>query len=156
MKNWDEIRLRYIRGHESLREISESCGVSLSTLKKRSAKERWSFLRNQYRTKLEQDVLEKTKERQAAELGEVRLRHLRIAQALQSKAIERLRDLDHLELSPEEARRYLEAGVRIERLVLGEATERFDLGAVARFAERLELMRDEDIILLYQRLLEIG
>jgi len=156
MKNWDEIRLRYIRGHETLKEIAKSCDVSLSTLKKRSAKERWSFLRNQFRTKLELSCLEKTKEKQAEQLSEMRSRHIRIAQALQSKAIERLRDLDYMELSPEETRRFLEAGVRIERLVLGEATERFDLGAVARFAERLGLMRDEDIILLYQRLLEIS
>jgi len=156
MKNWDEIRLRYIRGHETLKEIAESCNVSLSTLKKRSAKERWSLLRNQFRTRLELDVLEKSRKKQAEQLSEMRSRHIRIAQALQSKAIERLRDLDYMELSPEETRRFLEAGVRIERLVLGEATERFDLGAVARFAERLELMRDEDIILLYQRLLEVG
>jgi hypothetical protein len=64
---------------------------------------------------------------------------MKIFRALQAKAITRLRDLDPNKLSPEETCRYLEAGMRIEGLVLAEATERFDLGAVARFVERLGL-----------------
>jgi len=102
------------------------------------------------------ETLERAAKQDTEELLETRTRHIKISRALQAKAIARLKDLDPNELSPEETRRFLEAGVRIERLVLGEATERFDLGAVARFAERLELMKDEDIILLYQRLLKVS
>jgi len=156
MINWPEIRIDYIRGSETLRELAEKYGVSISTLKKRSMRERWSVLRNQYRTKVELETLERATSQDAEELIETRTRHIKISRALQAKAIARLKELNPNELSPEETRRFLEAGVRIERLVLGEATERFDLGAVARFVERLELMKDEDILLLYQRLLEIG
>jgi len=153
---WPEIRVRYIRTQATLAELAEEFNIPLSTLKKRSMKERWSQLRNQYRTRVELVTLERAATQDAEELLETRTRHVKISRALQAKALARLKDLNPNELSPEETRRYLEAGVRIERLVLGEATERFDLGAVARFVERLELMKDEDIILLYQRLLEIS
>jgi hypothetical protein len=151
---WQKIRIKYIQGDLSLRELSNLYQIPLSTLKKRSMKERWSVLRNQYRTKVELETLERAAKLEAEELLGTRTRHIKISRALQAKAIARLKDLDPNELSPEETRRFLEAGVRIERLILGEATERFDLGAVARFAEKLELMKNEDIILLYQRLLE--
>jgi len=153
---WQEIRIKYIKGDLTLRELSNLYKIPLSTLKKRSMKEHWSALRNQYRTKVELETLERAAKEDAEELLETRTRHIKISRALQAKAIARLKDLDPNELSPEETRRFLEAGVRIERLVLGEATERFDLGAVARFAERLKLMKDEDVILLYQRLLEVS
>jgi len=153
---WSEIKARYVRTQTTLAELAEEFDVPLSTRKKRSMKERWSQLRNQYRTRVELETLERAAEEDAEELLETRTRHIKISRALQAKAIARLKDLDPNELSPEETRRFLEAGVRIERLVLGEATERFDLGAVARFAERLKLMKDEDVILLYQRLLEIS
>jgi len=156
MDLWSKIKHDYITGERSLKDLAELYSVSISTLKKRSARERWSFLRNQYRTRVELETLERAAKEDAEELLETRTRHIKISRALQAKAIARLRELNPNELSPEETRRYLEVGVRIERLVMGEATERFDLGAVARFVERLELMKDEDIILLYQRLLEIS
>jgi len=153
---WQKVRLEYIKGSATLRALSVDFNIPISTLKKRSAKEKWSKLRNQYRTRVELESLERSAKEDTEELLETRTRHIKISRALQAKAIARLRELNPNELSPEETRRYLEAGVRIERLVLGEATERFDLGAVARFVQRLELMKDEDIVLLYQRLLEIS
>jgi len=153
---WQKVRLEYIRGSSTLGALSSVFNVPISTLKKRSAKEKWSLLRNQYRTRVELESLERAAKEDAEELIETRTRHIKISRALQAKAIARLRELNPNELSPEETRRFLEVGVRIERLVLGEATERFDFGAVARFVERLELMKDEDIILLYKRLLEIS
>lgn len=50
-------------------------------------------------------------------------RHIRLAKALQQKAIERLRDLDVLELTARDIIEYLSASVKIERLAAGEPDE---------------------------------
>lgn len=50
-------------------------------------------------------------------------RHVKIGKAIQQKAIERLRDLDVTELSPDLILRFIQVGSALERLSLGQPTE---------------------------------
>ena len=50
-------------------------------------------------------------------------RHIKVAQALQQKAIERLRELDKAELNITETLRYFLEGAKMERLTLGQPND---------------------------------
>lgn len=50
-------------------------------------------------------------------------RAIKIAKGLQQKAIERLRQMDMAELSPDQIIRYVQVGISMERLALGQPTE---------------------------------
>ncbi len=53
-------------------------------------------------------------------------RHVKQAKALQFKAIERLANMDPSELGPQDVLRYLVEATKLERLALGEPTERVE------------------------------
>jgi hypothetical protein len=54
------------------------------------------------------------------EIEEMNRRHLQEAKALQSKAIQRLKALEHDQLSPAELLRFFAEGTKLERTALGE------------------------------------
>lgn len=56
--DWKKIKAEYIRGGVSHRKLAEKYGVPFSTLKKRSASEKWTDLRNQRGTKSDQKLVE--------------------------------------------------------------------------------------------------
>ncbi len=63
---------------------------------------------------------------QAEERREMARRHVKQAKALQFKAIERLANMDPSELGPQDVLRYLVEATKLERLALGEPTERVE------------------------------
>jgi hypothetical protein len=63
---------------------------------------------------------------QIEERREMARRHVKQAKALQFKAIERLAKMDPDELGPQDVLRYLVEATKLERLALGEPTERVE------------------------------
>jgi hypothetical protein len=72
---------------------------------------------------------------------EMAKRHLQEARVLQNKAIQRLSQLQPEELKPRETLDYLIEGTKLERLVLGEPTER--VAEEHHFGEVQEMSDDE-------------
>jgi hypothetical protein len=81
------------------------------------------------------------RDQQRAALEEMDERHARETLLVQSKAVERLRQLRPEELKPRETLQYLVEGIRIERLVRGEPTER--VAAEHRFPDVRQLSDDD-------------
>jgi hypothetical protein len=63
---------------------------------------------------------------QAGERRDMAKRHIKQAKALQFKAIERLANMDPSELGPQDVLRYLVEATKLERLALGEPTDRVE------------------------------
>lgn len=49
--NWDDVRDAYVKGDGSLPDVARECGVNVHTLKTKSAAERWSQQRDEWRQK---------------------------------------------------------------------------------------------------------
>lgn len=106
-------------GHErSYAKVAEHYGASKRAVTALAARENWA----ERLAKVEQEARSRADERAGEALDEMNERHLRIAKALQGRALEALRGMP-LE-SPRDVIRALEVGVRQERLVRGEPTER--------------------------------
>ena len=103
------------RSHE---KVAERYGVTKRGVTKIAIKEKW----RKRIAEMEQHVREKAELRAAGTLEEMNGRHLRIAKALQAKALDALRSMPLQ--SAKDVIRALELGVRQERLVRGEPTER--------------------------------
>ena len=114
--DWDYYRQRYIATDLTLPELAALPNApKLDTLKKRSAREDWTGQREAFR----HQASTKTAELTATTESEVRARHVRIARALQHKALERLQTLDVSKLPPKEVRGFLRDATEIERRALG-------------------------------------
>ncbi len=124
----------------SYRAVGERFGVSKRAVTKHAAREKWSARL----AKVEAEAREKSDQRSVDGLQEMNERHLKIAKALQSKAIEGLRDMP-LD-SAKDIIRALDLGVRQERLVRGEPTERqASVEEVTRQEIRELLVVDDDV-----------
>lgn len=116
--DWAYYREKYVIGSndvtfESI--ASEPGAPHLTTIKKRAAVENWVGQRAAYR----HQTATKTLELASTTEAEVQARHIQIAKALQSKAIQRLQSMDVDALDASELRQYLVAATDIERKVLG-------------------------------------
>jgi len=105
----------------SYRAVAEEFNVSKRAVVKLAQREDWAGRLE----KIEKAAREKSAIQLADSLSEMNDRHLKIAKALQGKALEALRTLP-LD-SARDIIRALELGVRQERLALGEPTERHEL-----------------------------
>lgn len=68
---WNQIKAEYIAGGTSYRKLAEKYNVSESKLKKIAAKEHWSELRNQSRTKLDRKITETIAKAQVSRLERI-------------------------------------------------------------------------------------
>ncbi len=102
----------------SYRAVAERFGVSKRAVTKHATKENWPTRLAQ----VEEDARQRSDERAADALQEMNERHLKIAKALQGRALEALSKAP-LE-STRDVIRALDLGVRQERLIRGEPTER--------------------------------
>lgn len=81
-----------------------------------SAKYRWVFRSQAWDIEVDRLVREK----KIKEVEEMNTRHIKIAQAMQQKIIERLRELEAMELTAADLIAWLNAATKIERLARGE------------------------------------
>ena len=95
----------------SMRKLALECNKSLTLLARWATRWRWqkrleAFLRNREETRLLE--LEQT-------IKQTKERHIGIAQMMQGKAIERLREIDPKQLSPDSVVKFLDLAVTMER-----------------------------------------
>jgi len=103
----------------SLRKTARGTEFSFKWVGELSAKHSWQMRVRAYDAAMDRQRLV---DNQVAQRKMVD-RHARVAELAQSKALERLQALGPNELTPAEATRLLEVGVRIERLSRGAPTE---------------------------------
>jgi hypothetical protein len=65
--------------------------------------------------------------------------HMQLANLLIARGVEALRNLDPKRLTPRELREYLEAGIKLQRLIAGEVTDRTE----QQQTDRIDLSEDE-------------
>ena len=105
----------------SYAKVAEHFGTDKRTVTRRATKENWPERLQQ----AEEKARETTEEDAVEILREMNVRHLRIAKALQGKALEALRSLPIDRAT--DVIRALEIGVKQERLIHGEPSERAEL-----------------------------
>lgn len=116
--NWSALRDLYVMGDDEVTlewMASQKDSPAVGTLKDKSSKGDWPEQRRQYRDQ----VTTKARGRASTSEAELRVRHIKIAKALQAKALKRLQVLDINELSPSELRLYLKDATEIERKAAG-------------------------------------
>ena len=77
---------------------------------------------------LMEEASEKTKEAMAEKEKERNVRHIKEAQALQTTGLKGLQSVDPCEMGADPSVRAIVEGVRMERLVAGDATRRTEVG----------------------------
>ena len=119
--DWEKIRSEYVAGSDevTLTGLAKKYGPARETVMRRSGREGWDAQRRQYREK----ARVKTHEKASTTEAEIRVRHMQIAQAMQTKAIKRLQGLDPNEMTVGEIRLYLKDAAEIERKAAGIADE---------------------------------
>jgi hypothetical protein len=102
-------------------KVSQHYGTDKRTVTRHAVKERWA----ERLEEAERKASRETEDEAVEILREMNARHLRIAKALQGKALEALRSLPIDRAS--DVIRALEIGVKQERLIQGEPSERSEL-----------------------------
>jgi hypothetical protein len=135
--DWRYYRDQYVTSTMSLADLNRLPGApSLAGLKKRSRTEDWPAQREAYVHRLSTTARENASTTEA----EVAARHVRIARAMQGKALERLRDLDVNALSARDVVALLRDAADIERKALGLDTIRH-----VHLSKRPEDMTDDEL-----------
>ena len=127
--DWDKWRRVYVVGDDNvtLPSIALIPGApSLPSLKRVSASELWADQRKRYRT--ERDTAAAVSVAQQAEkiidAAEMLTQHNQVAKLLISQGVQALRGRDPSKLSDKDALAFIKAGIEIQRLTEGLATER--------------------------------
>jgi len=119
--DWDYYRTKYVTSDATLQDISEIPEApALGTLKRYSTTQDWPGQRRAYKDQ----TATRTQNLASVTEAEVSARHVRIAKALQHKALERLRTLNVSELGPRDLLAFLKEATDIERKALGMETVR--------------------------------
>jgi glutathione S-transferase len=106
----------------TLRKVAGERQVSEQYLMQLSAK--WQWVRRSQAWDAEQVRLHEARMRDRRyELAE---QHLSVANLLVAKAVQRLRDLEPSKLNARDLLAYIEAGIKVQRMVVGESTERVE------------------------------
>lgn len=114
--DWEYLRHKYVSGDATLEDLSAPKEApALNTLKKRSARDNWAEQRAAYR----HQTSTRTRELASTSEAEVAARHVKVARALQHKALERLQTLKPEELNPRDLLAFLKEATDIERKALG-------------------------------------
>jgi hypothetical protein len=109
-------------GHErSYQKVADHFGTDKRSITRHAVKERWS----ERLAEVERKAREESEDDAVVILREMNARHLKIAKALQGKALEALRSLPIDRAG--DVIRALEIGVKQERLIHGEPSERSEL-----------------------------
>ena len=117
------------------------------TIRNRCAADKWQAQREALRER----IVTKTREVTATTEADVAARHVKIAQALQAKALQALQRLDVATLPASEVRQFLATATDIERKALG-MDNKFTLRGVGQ----LDKLSDADLITLARRAGVIG
>lgn len=95
MADWLKIKAEYISGCGSMRELAEKHGVSVSAIKRRSAKESWTANRTETEPKVNQKTVQKVIEKTADRESDRIVRLLSIGDKLAGCLDRAAGELDH-------------------------------------------------------------
>ncbi len=125
---------------ESISELPNA--PALGTLRNRASADKWQAQAAARR----ETIVTKTREFTTTTEAEVSARHVKIAQALQAKALQALQSVDVSKLPPSEIRQFLAAATDIERKALG-MDNRFTLKGVGD----LDKLSNDELLTLARR-----
>jgi hypothetical protein len=141
--DWQYLAHRFIVDGLTLESVSQlPDSPALGTLKNRAAADKWQA----QRTAMRERVVTKTREFTVTSEADVSARHVKIAQALQAKALQALQRVDPAALPPSEIRQYLATATDIERKALG-MDNKFTLKGVGQ----LDQLSDAELLALARR-----
>jgi len=101
--------------------VAAHFGVSRPGVSKKATKERWS----ERLDKIELEVQERIDERLVGEMEDMRLRHMKTVRAMMGRALKGLQQFPLT--NGMEAIRAAEMTIKLERLIVGEASERTEV-----------------------------
>ncbi len=85
-RDWEKVKLRYVSGEVSLRELADEIGVAYSALSERAAAEGWTDERDHFRVKTGSEATDIASEKIAKAVGESyaerRISDLQLANAI--------------------------------------------------------------------------
>jgi hypothetical protein len=124
----------------SYKQVADHFGVSKGTVTALAQRDDWQARL----TKLEQQARSRAEEKAVETLEQMNERHLKIARALQGKALESLRSMPLMDAK--DVIRALDLTVRQERLIQGEPTDRMASveEIIARETRQLLKVVDDD------------
>ena len=120
--DWTAIKLEYVNGHMSQRELADKHGINPAGLMKRASKEQWEAERQQKSAEVSKVAQEQLFEDRTLQLTKFNEDDLKMARAIRAKAASMMKDIE----SPSELRAIATAAdvaQRIGRLALGAETE---------------------------------
>ena len=120
--DWTAIKLEYVNGHMSQRELADKHGINPAGLMKRASKEQWEAERQQKSAEVSKVAQEQLFEDRTLQLSKFNEDDLKMARAIRAKAASMMKDIE----SPSELRAIASAAdvaQRIGRLALGAETE---------------------------------
>lgn len=120
--DWTKLRLDYIHGNMTLRELAEKNNIKAAGVMRRAANEGWDSDRKQESAKVSKVANEALSDTRANELSKFNEDDLKVARAIRGKAAAMLNTaLSAQELSA--LARSFDIAQKIGRLALGAATE---------------------------------
>ena len=130
--DWEYWRHRFITGEMSLKQLSEGLNApAFKTLRNKSSAEDWPSQREKFRdmqrtqaVSVVPDVRQTVDEVKKIDAAEMLTRHNQVAKLLISQGVQALKDRDPAKISDRDALAMLKAGIEIQRLTEGLATER--------------------------------
>lgn len=113
------VEYRNAGGDRSTRAVAKKLGKSSTLLERWSVTHKWVSRAREYDVRQDKVAVAAIE----SEIRSMSRRHVQIAQSIQAKAIERLRDTHSSELTAAEALKFLDIAVRIERMAMGAPAE---------------------------------
>lgn len=120
--DWTKLRLEYVHGTVTMRELAEKHGIKAAGLMRRAAKEGWDAQRKQESAKVSKAAWEALGETRAEELAKFNADDLKMARAIRAKAAQMMASAS----TPSDLRALASAvdtAQKVGRLALGATTE---------------------------------
>jgi hypothetical protein len=120
--DYAKLKVEYVTGSMSLRELADQHGIKAAGLMARAVKDRWDEERKQVQAKISSEAIKKSIPDRVAQLSDFNEKDLQMAKAIRAKASQMLMSCN----SPSELRQVAaasEAAQKIARLALGANTE---------------------------------
>lgn len=120
--DWTKLRLDYIHGNMTLRELAEQNNIKSAGVMRRAANEGWDADRKQESAKVSKVANEALSDTRASELSKFNEDDLKVARAIRGKAAAMLNTAQSAQELSALARSF-DIAQKIGRLALGAATE---------------------------------
>ena len=120
--DWTKLRLEYVHGTATMRELADKHGIKAAGLMRRAAKEGWDAQRKQESAKVSKAAWEALGDTRAEELAKFNADDLKMARAIRAKAAQMMASAN----TPSDLRALASAvdtAQKVGRLALGATTE---------------------------------